>query len=124
MDVYSGAIQKAKIKLNLNIRTKENPEKENPPVELVKALSKLALYQMQEKNRRDVGDGDYRSAVKRMHYLASKMLSRGDRALARRILLEAERINSEHHFSMDGEKQLKYGTRGLFLLPEPKLRIS
>jgi len=79
---------------------------------------------MQERNSRDVGNGEYHSAVKRMHYLASKLLSSGDRALARQILMEAENVNNQHSFSAEGEKRIKYGTRGLFLLPEPKPRIS
>lgn len=124
MEVYSDKIQKAKVKLDLNVKSKETAKKENPPIELVKALAKLTLYQMQEKTSQDVGDGEFISAVKRMHYLASKMLSRGDRDMARRILMEAEQINKDHRYSTDGEKQVKYGTRGLFLLPEAKSRIS
>ncbi len=124
MELYNGATNLVRARLNLTIKAKETTENEKPPVELMKALAKLTLYQMQEKNSQDVGDGDYRSAVKRMHYLASKMLSRGERELARKILLEAEKVNNEHKFSTDGEKNLKYGTRGLFLLPEPKSRIS
>jgi len=84
----------------------------------------LTLYHMQEKNRVEVGIGDYKSAVKRMHYLASKMLTRGDRNLARQILLEAEQINTSKHFSQEGEKRIKYGTKNLFLLPGPEPRIS
>jgi Ca-activated chloride channel family protein len=124
MDVYSAHTSTAKIRLNLSARLQDRVEKENPPVEIVKALSKLTLYQMQERNSRDVGNGEYHSAVKRMHYLASKLLSSGDRALARQILMEAENVNNQHSFSAEGEKRIKYGTRGLFLLPEPKPRIS
>jgi len=124
MELYGKMVRPARVKLNLKVKTKDTLERESPPRELVKALGKLTLYQMQEKNSQDVGDGEFRSAVKRMHYLASKMLSRGDRELARRILMEAEQVNNDHKFTSDGEKHLKYGTRALFLLPEPKSRIS
>lgn len=124
MEMYQETSQKASVKLNLSVKTSSRTEKENPPIEIVKALSQLTLYHMQERNRLDVGNGEYQSAVKRMHYLASKMLSRGERTMAHQVLVEAERINTEHRFSLEGEKRIKYGTRGLYFLPEPKTRIS
>ncbi len=124
MEVFSGAASQAKINFKLTSRILENVERENPPIEIISALSKLTLYQMQERNSADVDKGEYYSAVKRMHYLASKLLTHGDRGLARQILIEAENINNKHRFSEEGEKRIKYGTRSLFLLPEPKPRIS
>lgn len=123
MEIYNEASLKVSIKLNLSVNAQDRMEKENPPIEIVKALSQLTLYHMQERNRLDVGNGEYQAAVKRLHYLASRMLSRGDRIMARQALMEAERINSEHHFSQEGEKRIKYGTRGLYFLPEPKTRM-
>jgi Ca-activated chloride channel family protein len=124
MDIHAEENREARVKLNLCVKIDENAERENPPLEIVRALSRLTLYHMQEKNRVEVGNGDYKSAVKRMHYLASKMLTRGDRNLARQILLEAEQINNSKHFSQEGEKRIKYGTKNLFLLPGPEPRIS
>jgi Ca-activated chloride channel family protein len=123
MDLYGNSPSKAKIRLNLTTKLQEHVEKENPPVEIIRALSKLTLYQMQERTRKDVAGGDFQSAVKRMHYLASKLLVNGDRGLARQILVEAENVNSRHRYSDDGDKQIKYGTRGLLLLPGPEPRI-
>lgn len=124
MDIYSDSLTPARINIKMTSRVLENAERENPPIEIIRALSKLTLYQMQVRNSADVGKGEYISAVKRMHYLASKLLSHGDRGLARQILIEAENINNKHRFSEEGEKRIKYGTRSLFLLPEPKPRIS
>lgn len=124
MDLGIGSVQSARTILNIGIRFKDDLEKENPPVEIIKALSKLTLYHMQEKSREDVKNGDFLPAVKRMHYLASKVLTRGEIKLARTILFEAESVYNEHHYSQEGDKRLKYGTKALFLLPEPKLRSS
>lgn len=125
MDLGSNAnAESARILINSNIHIKDNLEKENPPVEIIRALSKLTLYKMQEKSREDVSKGEYLPAVKRMHYLASKVLSQGETKLAKTILFEAESVYNNHHYSQDGDKRLKYGTKALFLLPEPKLRSS
>ena len=124
MNLGVGTAQSGRIILNMSARIKDNLDRENPPCEIVRAMSKLTLYQMQERSRIDVQQGQYLPAIKRMHYLASKVLSQGNLNLAKTALLEAENIYNEHHYSQDGDKRLKYGTKALFLLPEPKLRSS
>lgn len=124
MNLAAGDAQSARIQLNMKLRLSDHLEREKPPAEIVRSLSKITLYKMQEKSREDVQKGQYLPAVKRMHYLASKVLSQGDLKLAKTALLEAENISSEHHYSQDGDKRLKYGTKALFLLPEPRMRSS
>jgi len=88
-----------------------------PPPQLVDALARLTLYRLQERARREVGEGNITQASRHMQYLANSLLSRGDRDLAHTVLMEAEHIRQSRRFSREGDKQIKYGTRALI---EPK----
>jgi Ca-activated chloride channel homolog len=91
-----------------------------PPDEIVEAMTKLNLYRMQEKARQEVAQGEIANATRHLQYLATNLLSQGDRELAKTVLVEAEQIQKSGHFSQDGEKRIKYGTRALLLLPPPE----
>ncbi len=93
-----------------------NPPAEYPPRSLVQALSRITLYRLQERARLDLAAGNADSANKRLHNLASHLLSQGNHHLARTVLREADQIRATHSLSAEGEKRLKYGTRA-FLLP-------
>ncbi len=55
MDIYSGAaVTPALINIKVTNRVLDQVGRENPPLEIIKALSKLTLYQMQEHNSSDV----------------------------------------------------------------------
>ncbi|HMN62059.1 MAG TPA: hypothetical protein PJ988_16940, partial [Anaerolinea sp.] len=54
-------------------------------------------------------------ATKHLHYLATHLLSQGDRELAHTVLMEAEHIQQSRRFSKEGDKKIKYGTRALLL---------
>jgi Ca-activated chloride channel homolog len=82
---------------------------------IVEAMSKLTLYRMQEKVRAEVNEGQIDKATKHMHYLATHLLSQGDRELAHTVLIEAEHIQQSRRLSNEGEKRIKYGTRALLL---------
>jgi Ca-activated chloride channel family protein len=88
---------------------------ELPPSEIVDAMARLTLYRLQERARSEVEAGDIAQATKHLQYLASHLLSQGDRELAHTVLVEAEHISQSHRFSKDGDKQIKYGTRALLL---------
>ena len=92
---------------------------EKPPVEIVRALSKITLYQMQERSREDVKVGSFKHATKRLNFLASRLLADGEVQLATRVLSESEVILKTHKFSKDGEKELKYGTKKLLAPSNP-----
>jgi hypothetical protein len=47
--------------------------------------------------------------------LATQLLASGERELAKAALNEASRVTQTRHFSNEGEKVLKYGTRSLLL---------
>jgi Ca-activated chloride channel homolog len=91
----------------------DEPGSDNPPVEIMEALSRLKLYRLQERARLEVSSGEYAQASEHLHHLATHLLSQGERSLARTALLEAEHIQQDKSFSQQGRKEIKYGTRAL-----------
>lgn len=92
---------------------------QTPPEEILKALSNLTLYRLQEQARLEVAAGEYTKASQRLQRLAIHLIEQGERGLARTALLEAENIQRKYEFTEEGKKQIKYGTRAL-LLPGQK----
>ena len=117
MDIPSKAVPTTKIPLSLFRPTSAQIDPEPPPQKIVKALSRLTLYRMQEQARQDVENGDIEQATRRLQNLATHLLSQGERDLARTVLAEADRIQQGQALSEQGEKRIKYGTRAL-LLPQ------
>lgn len=111
----------ARIFLDLHRPVRARYEAEQPPLAIVEAMSKLTLYRMQEKIRQEVNQGKINEATRHLHYLATHLLSQGDRELAHTVLIEAEHIQQSRSFSDEGEKRIKYGTRALLLPPGPEL---
>ncbi len=101
------------LRLSRPVSDKSSPEP--PPQEIVDALSKLTLYRMQEQARLEVSVGEHEKAIQHLQQLATHLLARGERGLARTVLLEAEHIQRNKAFSQQGDKQIKYGTRALLL---------
>lgn len=98
-------------------------EEKIPPV-IVDGLSKLSLYRLQEKAREDILNGEYELATKRLNNLATHLLSLGNTDLAKTIIKEVEFLHDTRHFSELGMKKMKYGTRSLIMLPEPKREVE
>ena len=97
----------------------EASSEENPPAALVRALSQINLYRMQERARKDLEEGDVKSATQRLQRLASQLTSQGDHQLAQTVMFELENLHRTHNLTAQGEKRIKYGTRAL-LLPSRK----
>ena len=97
-------------------------QNDQPPVEIVRALSRLTMYSMQERSREDVKIGSFVRATRRLNFLASRLLAEGEVRLANRVITESDAIQKTHQFSVDGEKELKYGTKKLLGLPNPSMR--
>jgi Ca-activated chloride channel homolog len=100
---------------NLSRPMGNEPETELPSSDVLDALSHLSLYRLQERARQEVDAGNILKATKHLQYLATHLLSLGDRELAHTVLVEAEHIQQSRHFSKDGDKRIKYGTRALLL---------
>jgi Ca-activated chloride channel family protein len=96
------------------------PDPSPPPARLVRALSQVTLYRMQERARLEVKEGELAKATQRLKRLATHLLSQGEQALARTVLLEVEHIEQQKSFSENGEKDIKFGTRALILSEKPE----
>ncbi|MFN3741720.1 MAG: DnaJ domain-containing protein [Anaerolineales bacterium] len=107
-----------RIPLRLSCAVSESPDLTPPPHNLVQALSRVTLYRLQERAQQQAQKGEYTHATRTLHYLASHLLSQGERSLARTILLEADRLQREGKLSEEGKKTIKYGTRALILRPK------
>jgi len=115
MEIPSASVSFERLFLKLKRPVSDNPEIELPPAPIVEAMSKLTLYRLQERARQEVEAGSVQKATKHLQYLATHLLAQGDRELAHTVLVEAEHIQQSRRFSKDGDKRIKYGTRGLLL---------
>lgn len=86
-----------------------------PPEEIMRAIAHLMLYRLQEKAQKDILAGEPENAYQRLINLSSHLMAKGQQALAKVAMNEAEYIKSNHEFSPDGKKELKYQTRNLML---------
>ena len=112
------------LRLRLQRPVSESPETEPPPPKIVQALSRLMLYRMQERARKDLDKGKIDSAARQLQVLASKLLIQGERSLAQTIMLEVDHLQKQNSLTIEGSKKIKYGTRSLFNAPSNKELIS
>jgi Ca-activated chloride channel family protein len=106
----------------ISVKIKDTPSHSSPPIVILNAISRITMYQMQEKVRREVQEGSIDQAVRHLESMATRMLIQGNQPLANIIIREADHISKERAFSSDGEKRIKYGTRALLQLPPPMKR--
>ncbi|HEY9153383.1 MAG TPA: hypothetical protein VIN60_10890, partial [Anaerolineales bacterium] len=86
-----------------------------PPTSILRALSRLTLYRLQERAREEVRAGHYEAATHHLKNLAQHLLSQGEKDLAKTALLEANNLERMQSLSPNGGKEIKYGTRALLL---------
>jgi Ca-activated chloride channel family protein len=91
----------------------DTPGETPPPANILRALSRLTLYRMQENAREEVQAGHYESATRHLKNLAQHLLSQGEKDLAKTALLEANNLERMQSISLEGGKEIKYGTRAL-----------
>lgn len=113
LDVPSRLIPATKARFELIRPVKAVGVPEAPPRALVGAIGKLSLYRMQERARQDLEQGDRQGAAKRLRMLATRLLSGGERGLARQVLNAADEIQEAGSLGDKSGKQIKYGTRAL-----------
>ncbi|HKY54704.1 MAG TPA: DnaJ domain-containing protein [Anaerolineales bacterium] len=112
------------LKIHLKRPVSNSPEVEPPPPKIVQALSRLMLYRMQERARKEIEKGNIDTATRQLQTLASNLLAQGERSLAQTILLEVNNLQQKNTLSEEGSKKIKYGTRALFLESPKKEIIS
>lgn len=112
------------LKIHVKRPVSNSPEVEPPPLKIVQALSRLMLYRMQERARKEIDKGNIDTATRQLQTLASNLLAQGERSLAQTILLEVNNLQQKNTLSDEGSKKIKYGTRALFLESPKKEIIS
>jgi len=111
------------LNVSVSLPVRAGTEKNVVALEIVQALTKINLFQMQEKSRKDVQNGNVIDAVRRLNFMATNLIGQGNVQFAKEVLNEAENIKRDQTYSEDGNKRLKYGTRAIMLLPNPEKRI-
>ncbi len=101
------------IRLRLTRDVQTEPATEPPPTKILRALSRLTLYRLQERARDEADNGNFDKATSHLKNLASHLLSQGEGQLARTALLAAENLQRERAWGEDGGKEIKYSTRAL-----------
>jgi Ca-activated chloride channel family protein len=91
------------------------------PSNILSALAKVTIFQMQEGALKALENGDIAGATHRLETMATRLLDMGEHQLARAALLEAGRLARSGNLSPAGRKAIKYGTRSL-ILASPKER--
>lgn len=102
-------------RLTLCRPTTQSAEPEPPPQVLVRAMSKLSLYRLQEMAQKDLQAGNVQKATQRLRNLATQLLSSGENDLAQTVMFEVDSINATRMMTEDAKKRIKYGTRALVL---------
>ncbi len=110
-----------RFKMDLGRPVVDELREEEPPREILSAMSRLVLYRLQAEARKDVQQGGFGRATRRLRNLATHLLSQGETDLAKTVLLEVNRLEQGKDLSEDGKKEIKYGTRALLLPPGPDL---
>jgi Ca-activated chloride channel family protein len=115
--------RKMRLFVNMTLAVKGTQQILNPPQDIIEALSRISIYQMQEKANLDVINGHLNHAVARLGSISTQLFKLGNPEMAFKAIQEAELIKTSGKYSKDGDKQLKYGTRAL-LSPEVEKRES
>lgn len=115
VSVTSNPIPSSPIRLRLTRGLHQNPSADAPPTQVLKALSRLTLYRMQERAQAAASEGRFDEAAKQLQNLATHLLSQGEHAVATTALLEAQNLENKQSWSDSGVKDIKYKTRALLL---------
>lgn len=121
MDIPTQEFPAIKLKLNFELPVVDNFILQPVPAEILQVMSRLTLYRLQERARQEVSQGKSHKATEHLQYLATQLFSHGERNLAAAVQAEVKSISQNHHFSKEGEKRIKYGTRSLLLPPGPEV---
>jgi hypothetical protein len=119
VDDASSTVSHVTLQENVEIEfVDEVDPSDSVPPNIVSALGKLAIFKMQEKTMEDLDRGEIEQASQRLETMATRLLNIGENELAKAALLEAGRLTRTGHLSPEGRKKIRYGTRGLSMLPK------
>ncbi len=107
-------------RIRLTSSVSDTPPAGSPPAEIHQALSRLTLYRMQERARKEIERGNFDTATRQLQMLADNLMSQGERSLAHTVAFELDSLKNQRSLSEEGSKKMKYGTRSLFLASPKK----
>lgn len=99
--------------MDIELPTSIENSEEDASTRILEALSRLALYRMQESANEAIKRGDILTATVRLEKLATRLLAMGQGPLATQVLQEAQLVKTTHMLSAEGKKTIKYHTRQL-----------
>lgn len=115
MDIPTRTIPTTTSRFSFTRPVNSEPNNDPPPQALIKAMSRLSMYRLQEQARRELSDGEVEKATTRLQNLATQLLLSGEPDLAHTVMLELKRVETGSIISAEAEKRIKYGTRALLL---------
>lgn len=115
-DVFGTGNRSEQVVQDLSVQVSNDDIVDEPPPELLDALSKLMLYKLQDRAREAIDVGDVVQATKSLEFLATRLFEVGEEDLGQAAMQEARRVASTQVLSDEGAKRLKYGTRALLPL--------
>lgn len=113
--IASNSMPVPPIRLRLTRSVSRDPSADTPPTRILKALSRLTLYRMQERAHLAASEGRYDEAARHLQNLATHLLSQGETSIAKTAMLEAQSLENMRTWSESGSKDIKYKTRALLL---------
>jgi len=122
-EIVSVGVVNEQVSVEAGVEITAEPVADQPvPPAIVGAMGKLAIFRMQEKTIAELEQGDVERASQRLETMATRLLNIGETELAKAALLEAGRLVRTGHISPEGRKKIRYGTRGLAILPKETTR--
>ncbi len=113
-DIPALGLQREKLQSDIRCTfTADEPAREPVPPGILNALSKVAIYRMQQRAWDALETGDVSTATHQLEMVATRLFDLGETQLARAAMLEAGRISQGGTLTAKGRKEIKYGTRSL-----------
>jgi Ca-activated chloride channel homolog len=98
---------------DLTVTVSRTIEEEPVPPRLLNILARLSVFRLQENAWNALAAGQPAQATRFLESAATHLFDLGYRELGQAAMLEAARLQQGHAPSLQGRKQLRYGTRSL-----------
>ena len=89
----AGAVDTVRLRQDVNVTFTLDPMEEQTPAKLLNHLSRLNVFQLQEKAWKALGAGDVHQATHYLEYAATRLFDMGHRDLGQAAMLEVGRLS-------------------------------
>lgn len=108
-----GSAQRMQLRQDVRITLTHAAAAQAVPPKLLNIISRLSVFQLQEKAWRALEQGDARQATHYLEAAATRLFDMGFRDLGQAAMLEVGRLSRGGAPTEEGRKKLRYGTRAL-----------